>query len=423
MVAEGYKKTEIGVIPVEWDVVKLGSLGNTYSGLSGKTKEDFGSGSPYITYMNVFSNNSIDATMIEYVNINSNETQNIVQNGDIFFTVSSETKDEVGMTSVLLEELEEDTYMNSFCFGFRLHNNEKLLPRFAKFLLREHNTRKRITFYGAGTTRINISKVKLMDLLLPLPPLKEQEKIADILCSADDKIDTIASQIEKAETLKKGLLQKLLSEGIGHSEFKDSELGKIPESWETNELEKATTYVDYRGKTPTKTKSGIFLITARNIKGNKIDYSLSNEYIAEKDYETVMSRGKPQVGDVLLTTEAPLGQIASIDKVYVALAQRIIKYRGVENYLDNSFLKHYFISSKFQDLLLLNSTGSTVKGIKGSRLKKLKIAIPPLKEQKQIADILSTADEKLEVLRDKKQKYETLKKGLLQKLLSGEIRV
>ena len=136
-----------------------------------------------------------------------------------------------------------------------------------------------------------------------------------------------------------------------------------------------------------------------------------------------MSRGKPKIGDVLLTTEAPLGEIASIDKEYIALAQRIIKYRGIENYLDNSFLKYYFISSKFQNLLLLNSTGSTVKGIKGSRLKKLKIVIPPLKEQKQIAQILSTADKKLELLRAKKEKYETLKKGLLQKLLSGEVRV
>ena len=185
MVARGYKNTEIGVIPVEWDVVRLDNLGTKYNGLSGKAKEDFGSGSPYITYMNIFSNNSIDTNVVEYVNINSNEKQNKVQNGDIFFTVSSETKDEVGMTSVLLEDFEEDTYLNSFCFGFRLHNDEKLLPRFAKFLLREHNTRKRITFYGAGTTRINISKVKLMDLFLQLPPLKEQEKIAEILSTAD----------------------------------------------------------------------------------------------------------------------------------------------------------------------------------------------------------------------------------------------
>ena len=391
MVAEGYKETEIGVIPEEWEVVKL------------KNILTIGSGKDY-KYLDkgdipVYGTGGFMLSVNKY--LYDGESVCIGRKGTIdkpmFLTGKFWTVDTL----------------------FYTHLFKDIKPKFLYYLFLQIDWKK----YNEASGVPSLSKKTIEVIQIPLPPLKEQEKIADILSTADEKIDAIASQIQKAETLKKGLLQKLLSEGIGHSECEDSELGKIPVNWEINDLEKATTYVDYRGKTPTKTKNGVFLITARNIKGNKIDYSLSNEYIAEKDYETVMSRGKPQVGDVLLTTEAPLGQIASVDKEYVALAQRIIKYRGVENYLDNSFLKHYFISSKFQDLLLLNSTGSTVKGIKGSRLKKLKIAIPPLEEQQQIADILSTADEKLEVLRAKKQMYETLKKGLLQKLLSGEVRV
>jgi len=205
-IKKGYKQTEIGVIPEEWKVAELGSLGQTYNGLSGKTKEDFGSGSPYLTYMNIFANTKVNINLVEYVKINSKETQNKVQFGDIFFTVSSETLEDVGMSSVILDQIAEDTYLNSFCFGFRLHSYNELLPEYAMFLFREYNTRKRIKFFAAGTTRINISKVKLMKLLLVLPPLQEQQKIAEILSTVDQKIASIDSKIEETQTLKRGLM-------------------------------------------------------------------------------------------------------------------------------------------------------------------------------------------------------------------------
>src|SRR5690606_29055719 len=103
----------------EWKEIELGNLGQTYSGLSGKTKEDFGSGKPYIPYLNIFSNSKINPNALELVEISPTERQNRVQHGDIFFTTSSETIEEVGMTSVLLNDLGE-VYLNSFCFGFRL---------------------------------------------------------------------------------------------------------------------------------------------------------------------------------------------------------------------------------------------------------------------------------------------------------------
>lgn len=434
MVAAGYKETEIGVIPSEWEVVKLGSLGITYAGLSGKTKEDFGSGSPFITYMNVFSNNSIDTDLVEYVNINSNEKQNKVQNGDIFFTVSSETKDEVGMTSVLLEDIEEDTYINSFCFGFRLTNEERLLPVFAKFLLREHNTRKRITFYGAGTTRINISKVKLMDLLLQLPPLKEQEKIADILSTADDKIDAIAVQIEKAKTLKKGLLQKLLSEGIGHSEFKDSELGKIPESWEVVpflELADKNVNHSFTGgpfgsdlKSEHYTNEGVRVIQLQNIGDGSF---INNDFVyTSEEKAKALKTCQIYPNDIILAKMAePVARaciMPDIEEKYLMGSDGIRLHIDKSKY-DTNFIFQSINHNRFRDIAIARSTGTTRLRIGLTALKKIPIAIPPLEEQQQIAKILSTADDKLEVLKAKKEKYETLKKGLLQKLLSGEVRV
>ena len=154
-------------------------------------------------------------------------------------------------------------------------------------------------------------------------------------------------------------------------------------------------YVDFRGKTPKKTESGIFLVTAKNIKKGFIDYNASKEFVSESDYIEIMRRGLPRIGDVLITTEAPCGNVAQIDKEDIALAQRVIKYRSSnENILDNTFLKFMLLSKEFQVNLIKLSTGGTVKGIKGSTLHKMKIKIPPIDEQKRIVSIL----EKFEIL-------------------------
>src|SRR6476660_2196770 len=121
--------------------------------------------------------------------------------------------------------------------------------------------------------------------------------------------------------------------------------------WSSKPLRDITDYVDYRGKTPQKTEEGVYLVTAKNIKQGYIDYELSKEYILESDYESVMRRGKPKIGDVLITTEAPLGNVASIDREDIALAQRVIKLRGKKEIMSNFFLKHRLISPQFQQTI------------------------------------------------------------------------
>ena len=235
-IREGYKETEVGVIPVDWEVKKLGELGDSYNGLSGKTKEDFGEGADYITYMNVFKNRKIDPLVIDKVMVAEDENQTSVQYGDILFTISSETVEEVGMTSVMLDRLEK-VYLNSFCFGFRLNNLDIFSPEFASYLFRESGMRKRIALFGQGSTRYNLSKNSLKEKLnIPLPPLPEQEKIASILSSVDEQIEAVEEQIASTKELKKGLMQKLLTKGIGHTKFKQTELGEIPVDWEVKKL-------------------------------------------------------------------------------------------------------------------------------------------------------------------------------------------
>lgn len=207
------------------------------------------------------------------------------------------------------------------------------------------------------------------------------------------------------------------------SGYKHTSLGWIPEEWEVKNIIDVADYVDYRGATPKKTNNGRFLITARNIKDGWIDYEISKEYVAEIEYENIMRRGKPQIGDVLITTEAPLGSVAQIDREDIALAQRVIKYSAKNNELNNSYLKHYFLSPNFQRILDDKSTGSTAKGIKGSVLHKLPIPIPIFLEQQKIATILSTWDKAIDVCKQTIEKLEQRNKGLMQQLLTGKKRL
>ncbi len=194
----------------EWREVRLGDLGSTFTGLTGKSKEDFGMGLPYIPYLNIFQNSRIDPEQVDYVSVGHNERQNRVRFGDIFFTTSSETPNEVGMASVLLDDI-PDLFLNSFCFGFRLHDFDTLLPRFARFMLRGQDFRRSIRRLAQGATRYNLSKTHLMNLTMVLPPVAEQERVADVLeISQTEELD-LAKQIDKLRAEKKALMQQLLT--------------------------------------------------------------------------------------------------------------------------------------------------------------------------------------------------------------------
>jgi type I restriction enzyme S subunit len=176
-------------------------------------------------------------------------------------------------------------------------------------------------------------------------------------------------------------------------------LGDVPEGWVVAGFKKyLNDIVDYRGKTPEKRDSGIFLVTARNIKNGKINYEASQEFIAESDYAEVMSRGKPKIGDLLFTTEAPLGEVASVDREDIALAQRIIKFDGQSGVLNNYYLKYLIMSNQFQQSLMMFASGSTALGIKAERFVYLRALIPPEKEQVEIVEHIESISKKIDNL-------------------------
>jgi type I restriction enzyme S subunit len=199
-------KDDNGNAFTDWEEKKLGEIGETYNGLTGKTKEHFGNGKPYIQYKQIFDDSKIDISRFELVEINSTEKQNKVLFGDIFFTVSSETPHEIGMSSVLLDEIEE-LYLNSFCFGYRANSLETLSPYFSKYLFRSELFRNEIIKLAQGSTRFNMSKIQLMKIAIKVPCHEEQIKIATFLSTIDDKVNQCQTQITNTEFWKKGLLQ------------------------------------------------------------------------------------------------------------------------------------------------------------------------------------------------------------------------
>lgn len=204
-------RTRLPGFTTPWQKVKLGEIGKTYNGLTGKSKEDFEDGNAkFIPYINVFSNEKVNIDKLGVVSVDESEKQNKVQYGDIFFTVSSETPDEVGMASVLLEYI-DDTYLNSFCFGYRLNDFETLNPIFASYILRGDRFRNYMMVLAQGSTRFNISKNEVMKLRIELPSLPEQKAIAEVLTTADDEIATHRKKLDALRLQKRGLMQQLLT--------------------------------------------------------------------------------------------------------------------------------------------------------------------------------------------------------------------
>lgn len=189
----------------DWEEKKLGDMGTTFTGLSGKTKSDFGHGmGRFVTYMNVFLNPVSDPYRTESVEIDN--TQNAVQYGDVFFTTSSETPDEVGMSSVWLEKT-KNIYLNSFCFGYR--PVAKIDSFYLAYMLRSNAVRKKVVFLAQGISRYNISKNGVMEIEVPLPSIVEQQKIGSYFSHLDSLISLQQRKLDKLKNIKKSLLEKM----------------------------------------------------------------------------------------------------------------------------------------------------------------------------------------------------------------------
>jgi len=337
------------------------------------------------------------------------------------------------------------------------YSNEKIWPNNHVHVLRVNNQNEikfliyslNITDYTAfitGSTRDKLNQSAMSEIPLQLPSQNEQQKIASFLDQKTAEIDEIISKketlIDHFEKYKKSVITEAVTKGklgnkylnedgelVDELEMKDSGvewIGETPKYYNLLQLRRVINkFVDYRGKTPDKTDKGIPLITAKNIYNGKVSHESSPEFIAKKDYDSWMTRGMPEQGDVLITTEAPLGKTAQIKNEKIALAQRIILFKVDFNYITNDYLKYHFLSSFGQDELWIKATGSTALGIKASKLRGTRIFVPSLYSQDKITNYLDKKTHQINMIIQKTkqsiEKYKEYKKSLIFEAVTGKI--
>ncbi len=286
--------------------------------------------------------------------------------------------------------------------------------------------------YGAPL----LNQERIANAKLLIPALAEQQAIADFLDRETARIDALVERKERLIELlrekRAALVTRAVTRGLDPNvPMKDSGvewLGEIPAHWGLRQLRRVvTTFVDYRGKTPEKTRAGVRLVTARNVKKQSIDFSLSEEFIPQHLYRKWMVRGYPERGDVLVTTEAPLGETAQITDTNVALAQRIILLKANKEKIIDDYLKYHFVSDSGRMELQTRATGSTALGVKASHLKASLILVPPKCEQaaisKKIASQTSDVDKLIAKVLEAIDRLLEYRNALISAAVTGKIDV
>ncbi|MEI0594373.1 restriction endonuclease subunit S [Brachyspira pilosicoli] len=348
----------------------LSDLGSFYAGLNGKNKDDFKDGNAkYITYMNVFSNLSVNININDTVQIGEKEKQNIVKYGDVIFTGSSETIEECGMSSVVTNELNEKLYLNSFCFGFRFNEPEIMLPDFSKYLFRSTELRKKIIKTASGVTRFNVSKKKMEKILIPLPPIEVQKEIVGILDTFTKYQDLLNRELELRKKQYEYYQNKLLF-NTKFDKIKMSDICTVNQGLQIP--------ISQRKKEDGKNR--YFYITVQFLKGNNQD-----KYYIENPSENVIC----DTDDILVTRTGSTGKI--ITGVKGCFHNNFFKLNLFDNV--NSKYVYYALSTKKMYEEMLNAaSGGTVPDLTHKAFYKLEIYFPPLEEQERIVNILDKFD-------------------------------
>ena len=378
-----------------WVQRKLGELGRTFTGLSGKTKEDFGHGDArFVTYMNVFSNPISSLTETDAVEIDDKQHQ--VQKGDVFFTTSSETPEEVGMSSVWVFDL-PNVYLNSFSFGYRPTTQFDL--NYLAFMLRSPQVRKSIMLLAQGISRYNISKTKMMDIKVPVPSIEEQEVVGRFFSNIDNLIAANQRKLDLLKEQKKGYLQKMFPKN--GAKVPELRFAGFADNWEERKL------------------------------GEIFNYEQPTKYIVKStEYDDTFNTPVLTAGKSFL-----LGYTDEITGIKNATVENPVvifdDFTTGSHYVDFPFK----IKSSAMKLLSLNDNSdnfyfmfNTLKNIKYvpqsherhwiSKFSEFEIYKPSQEEQQKIGSFFKQLDDTIALHQRKLDLLKEQKKGFLQKMFS-----
>ena len=415
-----FKNTQLGQIPEDWNINRLEEV-STITRLAGYEYTEYWDPDPNGTIIALrgfnISGNKLDLRNVERISeeLSLKLKRSKLYKGDIVFPCVGS----IG-NAVLIEENNKYHINQNIA---KLTANSTIFPLFLTHILLSDISKHQIIKFNASTSQPNVLVGNLRKFYVPVPPFKEQQKIASILSNVDELIQKTDKIIKQTQSLKKGLMQRLLTKGIGHTKFKKSELGEVPQDWIVKRLSDIGSIVG--GGTPDTTKKdywengNIAWAVPTDLTGLNTNYIDKTErYITEKGLNNSAAKLLP-VGAVLITSRATIGECA-ITKIPITTNQ------GFQTIVCNNENNNHFIfyTIKFNKAKLVRkSHGTTFLEISKTNIKSLKLSIPPLKEQLKISSILSNVDELIQKQERDKYTLENLKKGLMEQLLTGKIRV
>ena len=335
---EGYKKTEVGVIPEDWEVkyssdvfnvitdyVANGSFASLNENVIYKDKEDYAVLIRLTDYKNGYKDSFVyvDKNAYEFLEKSKLEPEDIIianvgaYAGYVFKAPKWNRPMTLGPNAILVRSEEVKDYIY--------------------YWLSSEVGQKRIRNIISTTAQPKFNKTDFKRILIPIPPQKEQEKIAEILLTVDFQIDDTEKLIEKSKALKKGLMQKLLTKGIGHSEFKKTEVGERPARWEVNILSNITDVRDGTHDSPQYVDTGIPFVTSKNLKEFGIDFSDVN-YISNEDHEKFSKRSRVDNGDILFGMIGTIGNPVLVKKTFDFSIKNIALIKIDNDLINNTYL-------------------------------------------------------------------------------------
>ena len=372
----------LGSFDFSWEQRKFGEMGQTYTGLSGKTKDDFGHGQArFVTYMNVFSNPISNPEMTEPIEIDPK--QNEVEVGDVFFTTSSETPEEVGMSSILLEKRGK-TYLNSFCFGFR--PSEKIDSYYLAYMLRSESTRAKIILLAQGISRYNISKNKVMEIAVSLPSLDEQKMIGQYFSQLDNLITLHQRKFEKLTNVKKSMLEKMFPQN--GSSYPIIRFKGFTDPWEQRKFSDITFPAGEKNKDNLPLES----------------YSITNEHGFVPQDEKFENGGTMREADKRMyyivspnsfaynPARINVGSIGYQNIGKNVIVSSLYEVFKTSEDVDDRLLWHWFKSPDFQKLIMQLQEGGVRLYFYYDKLCMGEVSLPSLEEQRKIGKLFDTLD-------------------------------
>ena len=366
---------------VEWK--PLGDVADIYGGLTGKSKSDFEHGNAlFVSYKNIYNNYEVNSQELSKVKVSETEQQHKIEYGDILFTGSSETAEEVAYSSAVTTHFNEAVYLNSFSFGVRFHKDIELIPEFSKHLFRVSYMRKQLAKTASGVTRFNVSKTRFKKILIPIPPLSVQRKLVEIL----DKFTELEAELDCRKRQYEYYRNKLLAFDMLNTPEKlnnviTMSLGEVGTFTRGSGLQK-------KDFTPT----GVGCIHYGQIYTYYGTYAYKTKSFVSQKF--AQKARKAKYGDLIIATTSENDE--DVCKAVVWLGNEDIAVSSDACFyihkMNPKYVAYYFQTEQFQKQKRKFITGAKVRRVNATDLAKIKIPIPPLSEQQRIVSILDKFD-------------------------------